>query len=43
MTDQSNIIAGYLFAAFLVYVTMKGNLPKYLALIVGNVKPKSAG
>lgn len=36
--NQSNVIAGYLFGAFLVFITIRGNLPKYLSFLVGSVE-----
>lgn len=35
--SQSNYIAAALAIAFLVYVTMKGSLAKYIALLTGGV------
>jgi hypothetical protein len=32
---QSNAIFGFLFIAFLVYITMKGELPVYLGFLFG--------
>lgn len=31
--SQSTIIAGVILFAFIVYITMKGELPKYLAVL----------
>ncbi len=31
--SQSNYIAGALFLAFMVFITMRGELPKYLHVI----------
>jgi len=36
---QSSIIFGALFAAFIVYITVRGELPKYLQALF----PKSGG
>ena len=35
MDSQSNIIAGYLVAGFIVYITMKGELRTYMGFILG--------
>lgn len=32
---QSNVIFAYLFAAFVIFVTMRGKLPKYLGFVLG--------
>jgi hypothetical protein len=33
---QSNVIFFYLFAAFLVFITMRGELPKYLGFLLAS-------
>lgn len=33
--NQSNIIFAYLLAAFIIFITMRGELPKYLGFIIG--------
>jgi hypothetical protein len=33
--NQSNVIAFYIFTAFLIYITMRGELPTYIGFIVG--------
>jgi hypothetical protein len=33
--QQSNVIFATLFVAFLVFVTMRGKLPKYLGFLLG--------
>ncbi len=35
MGNQSNVIAAYLFAAFLVFITMRGELRQYMGFILG--------
>jgi hypothetical protein len=32
--SQSNFIALFLFAAFIVFITLRGELPKYLGLLI---------
>lgn len=32
---QSNAIFAYLFIAFLIFITMRGKLPKYLGFLIG--------
>lgn len=34
--SQSNVIAGSFFLAFIVYITVKGELPTYINLLKGN-------
>ncbi len=34
--NQSSWIAGYIFLAFLVYITMRGELPKYLGFLLAS-------
>lgn len=31
--NQSSWVAGYIFLAFLVYITMRGELPKYMGFL----------
>lgn len=33
---QSNVIFAYLFAAFLIFITLRGELPLYMGLILGS-------
>lgn len=37
---QSNVIFFYLFAAFFVFITMRGELPKYMGFLLAS--PKAA-
>lgn len=39
--SQSNIIFGFLFAAFVIFITQRGELPIYLGFILA--KPRAAG
>lgn len=32
---QSNVIFAFLFAAFIIFVTVRGNLPKYMGFLLG--------
>ena len=34
--QQSNIIAGFLFMAFLIYITLKGELPVYMGFLLSS-------
>lgn len=34
--NQSSWIAGYIFLAFLVFITMRGELPKYLGFLLAS-------
>lgn len=34
--QQSNVIAGYIFAAFLIYITLKGELPTYMGFLLSS-------
>jgi hypothetical protein len=36
MDNQSNIIFAFLFVAFLVFITMRGELPTYLGFLFGS-------
>jgi hypothetical protein len=38
---QSNVIFFYVFAAFLVFITMRGELPKYMGFLLLSPKQKS--
>lgn len=38
MNNQSDTIAFALFLAFVIFITMRGHLPLYIALLVGNAK-----
>lgn len=41
--DQSSVIAAALVVAFIVYITTKGELPAYLAVLgIGNAAPVSS-
>lgn len=33
--SQSNTIAGFLIAAFAIFITVRGELPSYIALFTG--------
>jgi hypothetical protein len=33
--NQSTIIAGTLLIAFLIFITMRGSLPRYMGFLVG--------
>lgn len=35
---QSNVIFFYLFAAFVIFITMRGELPKYLGFLLASPK-----
>ena len=37
--NQSSLIAFYLLAAFVVFITMRGELPLYLGFFLGNAAP----
>lgn len=39
--SQSNVIAGFLALAFIVFITMRGELPIYLGLLLAD--PKYSG
>ena len=41
--NQSTIIFGYLFVAFLLFITQRGKLPVYLGFILATPKTPSAG
>ena len=42
--NQSNIIAAYLFAAFVIYITMRGELRTYLGFFFGGgASPVASG
>lgn len=34
--QQSNVIAGFIFVAFLIYITMKGELPTYMGFLLSS-------
>ncbi len=34
--NQSSWIAGYIFLAFLIFITMRGELPKYLGFLLAS-------
>lgn len=34
--NQSNVIAAYLFGAFFVFITARGELPKYAGFLLGS-------
>lgn len=36
---QSNVIFFYLFAAFFVFITMRGELPKYMGFLLSSPTP----
>ncbi len=36
---QSNVIFFYLFAAFFVFITMRGELPKYMGFLLSTPTP----
>lgn len=40
---QSNVIFFYLFAAFFVFITMRGELPKYMGFLLAAPKAGSSG
>ncbi len=40
--SQSNIIAAYLFIAFVIFITMRGELRTYLGFFVGGGTPAAA-
>jgi hypothetical protein len=33
--NQSNVIFGFLLAAFIVFITMRGELPVYMGFLLG--------
>jgi hypothetical protein len=33
--SQSNVIFAFLFAAFVIFITMRGKLPTYLGFLLG--------
>jgi hypothetical protein len=35
---QSNVIFAYLFAAFVIFITVRGELPKYLGFLLASPK-----
>ena len=39
MGNQSNVIFGYLLAAFIVFITLRGELPLYMGFILGGRPP----
>lgn len=39
--SQSNYIAGSIFLAFLIFITVKGELPAYKAAILGGTASQS--
>jgi hypothetical protein len=41
--NQSTIIFGYLFVAFLLYITQRGALPIYLGFILATPKTPASG
>lgn len=41
--NQSNVIFAFLFAAFIIFVTMRGDLPKYLGFVLGETAPATPG
>jgi hypothetical protein len=41
--NQSTIIFGYLFAAFLIFITQRGELPTYWGLLVKSPATPSNG
>lgn len=41
--SQSNLIFGTMFLAFIVFITMRGKLPKYLDVLVGNGQAGGGG
>jgi len=40
--SQSNVIAAYLFIAFVVYITMRGELRTYMGFFFGGGQPAQA-
>lgn len=44
--QHSNVIAGFIFAAFLIYITLKGELPTYMGFLLSSApstyKPPTA-
>jgi hypothetical protein len=36
--NQSNVIFAFLFAAFVIFITVRGNLPVYLGFILGEAE-----
>jgi hypothetical protein len=34
--QQSNVIAAFIFAAFLIYITLKGELPTYMGFLLSS-------
>lgn len=41
--SQSNVIAACLFIAFIVFITMRGKLPQYLACLFGTNTGQAGG
>jgi hypothetical protein len=41
--NQSTIIFGYLAAAFVIFITMRGELPIYMGFLLSTPKQPSAG
>lgn len=41
--QQSNVIFGALFLAFIVFITVRGELPTYLSLLRGSGQTKNIG
>lgn len=39
---QSNVIMAFVFAAFIVFVTQRGELPVYLGFLLATPKPSAA-
>lgn len=40
---QSNVIFGFLFAAFLIFITSRGELPDYANIFFGSAKSGGSG
>lgn len=43
MNNQSNVIAAFLLVAFLVFITMRGELPTYIGLLLGEGSNSGGG
>ena len=41
--NQSTIIFGYLFAAFVIFITMRGELPVYMGFLLSTPKQPASG
>jgi hypothetical protein len=39
--NQSNFIAGFLFLGFIIFIVMKGQLPAYKSIVLGDGKSTS--